>query len=514
MPVGLSETASTSFRATLAVLFHAHYGVISVQIRALRIFGGVLPLPSLKEAATYTEAAKTASIHTFSNRSSLSLTEVEARRSAPSDSSLVSVLGVPIDNVTMDDVLSKIQEWIAEGGFHQIATANTDFLINSIVDDELEEVLSRCDMVLADGMPLVWTSILKGKRLKERVTGSDMVPKLADLSARHGFSIYLLGSTQPSLDGAIAWMEKHYPGVRIAGSHSPAFASLEAMDHEDILRRIETANPDILLVAFGNPKQEKWLSMHRSRLHVPVCIGVGASFDFLAGAVKRAPEWMQHTGMEWLYRVAQEPARLAKRYFKNAFGLAIHLPMELATVAAQVKQYSLPQLLVEDSGNIRVMRVTGNFTGPLAKRFAEETQLALANGSNIVLDLSGSTYVGSDALGLLIRIAARFRYCRRELWLTGLKPLVIRTLRSSRSGAGIRTAPKVADAIRRISASAVVPGVLEFHRGFMIAGPEVRRSDLFRQRGIGRSSATRESRDYRGNDLQDRAPEQLAASNA
>lgn len=443
-------------------------------------------MPSLKEKIDFsTNTDSTATVYT-DRRPFRGVSTAEARTSAPADSSLVSVLGVPIDNVSMDDVLEKIQEWILEGGFHQIATANTDFLINSILDDELEEVLSRCDLVLADGMPLVWTSILKGKRLKERVTGSDMVPKLAGLSARHGYRIFLLGSTQQNLDRATACMERNYPGVNIAGSYSPAFASLDDMDHEEILRRIEAVNPDILLVGFGNPKQEKWLSMHRNKLSVPVCIGVGASFDFLAGAVKRAPGWMQHTGLEWLYRVMQEPKRLARRYVKNAMGLAIHLPLELATVAAQVKQYSLPQLTVEDTGSVRVMRVSGNFTGPLAKRFAEETQLALANGANIVLDLSGSTYVGSDALGLLIRIAARFRYCRRELWLTGMKPLVIRALRTSRSGAAIRTAPKVADALRRISLSSAVPGVMEFSRGFMVARVEAQTIHKFRERNSAR----------------------------
>jgi anti-anti-sigma factor len=139
------------------------------------------------------------------------------------------------------------------------------------------------------------------------------------------------------------------------------------------------------------------------------------------------------------------------------------------------------------------MRVTGNFTGPVTKRFAEETQQALANGANIVLDLSGSTYVGSDALGLLIRIAARFRYCRRELWLTGLRPLVIRALRTSRSGAAIRTAPKVADALRRITQSSAVPGVMEFSRGFMVARMESQAIHSFRERGIARGRTGRHS---------------------
>ncbi len=199
-------------------------------------------MPELLKKPSYREIIRTA-VYPLAKNPHRSVTVREARKSAPSESTLVSVLGVPIDNVSMDEVLGKVQEWIAEGGFHQIATANTDFLINSIVDDELEEVLSRCDMVLADGMPLVWTSILKGKRLKERVTGSDMVPRLADLSARNGYRIFMLGSTQSSLDGAAAWMEAQYPGVAISGTYSPAFASLDTMDHAEILSRIEDARP-------------------------------------------------------------------------------------------------------------------------------------------------------------------------------------------------------------------------------------------------------------------------------
>jgi anti-anti-sigma factor len=174
--------------------------------------------------------------------------------------------------------------------------------------------------------------------------------------------------------------------------------------------------------------------------------------------------------------------------------LALHLPLELATVAAQGKQRILPQLTVEETGGaetgrVRVMRVSGNFTGPLTKRFAEETQTALAEGADIVLDLSASTYMGSDALGLLIRVAARFRFCRRELWLTGLRPPVIRTLRTSRAGAAIRTAPKVADALRRIGQQAAAPSRTEFHRGFLVARGESQPIPPYRQGNSARSSS-------------------------
>jgi len=181
----------------------------------------------------------------------------------------VAILGVAIDNLTMEEVLNVVESKISEGGFHQIATANVDFLINSIHDEELRETLGRCDVVLADGMPLVWASRLLGTSLKQRVTGADLVPQLAKLSARRGYRIFLLGSSEESSAGAAAWMQANFPGVCIAGRYCPEYQPLEEMDHEEILSRIEEARPDILLVAFGNPKQEKWLTMHRYRLKCP-----------------------------------------------------------------------------------------------------------------------------------------------------------------------------------------------------------------------------------------------------
>ncbi len=362
----------------------------------------------------------------------------------------VAVLGVPIDNVTMDDVIARIEQWVEEGGFHQVATANTDFLINALKDAELGDILRRCDLVIADGMPLVWTSRLLGTPLKGRVTGVDLVPRLAELSARRNFRIFMLGATQKSLDGSAAWIEAHYPGAQIVGRLSPPHGPLADMDHEEILGAIEEARPDILLVAFGNPKQEKWLSMHRHRLQVPVCVGVGGSFDFLSGSVQRAPEWMQRSGLEWAYRTMQEPTRLAKRYLHNAVGLLTHLPQQLATYAIQGKQSFLPQLTVEMAGDARILHVTGDFTGPVMARFEEESDQAFSSGAHLVLDLSRSSYIGPDALGLIIRLMGKAKLLKREFWLTGLKPLVGRVVRAARLGPSLRIAPGVTEAMQRM----------------------------------------------------------------
>jgi N-acetylglucosaminyldiphosphoundecaprenol N-acetyl-beta-D-mannosaminyltransferase len=362
----------------------------------------------------------------------------------------VAILGVAVDNLTMEEVLDAVEANIAEGGFHQIATANVDFLMKSIHDEELYETLASCDLVLADGTPLVWASRLLGAGLKERVAGADLVPQLARLSGLRGYRLFLLGAEEESSAGAAEWMEKNYPGACIAGRYCPKHQPLEEMDHEEILSRIEAARPDILLVAFGNPKQEKWLAMHRHRLEVPVCIGVGGSFDFLSGKVSRAPLWMQHSGLEWFYRMIQEPSRLVKRYFGNAVGLLRYLPVQLAAMAMQGKRRQQAQISKETIGSALVLRIDGDFTGALLPRFESDVRSAVLAGSHVVLDMSNTAYIGADALASLIYVMNIARCWKRELWLAGLDRLLVHVVGASRLRLFFRMAPKVAEALRRI----------------------------------------------------------------
>lgn len=362
----------------------------------------------------------------------------------------VAILGVAVDNLTMEEVLHAVEAAIAEGGFHQIATANVDFVMKSIHDEELHETLCRCDLVLADGAPLVWASHLLGTGLRERVAGSDLVPQLARLSAQRGYRIFLLGAEEESSAGAASWMEKNCPGVCITGRYSPKCQPLEEMDHEEILSRIKAAEPDILLVAFGNPKQEKWLAMHRFRLDVPVCIGVGGSFDFLSGKVSRAPLWMQQRGMEWFYRMMQEPSRLAHRYLSNAVGLVRYFPVQLAAMAMQGKRRQQAHVTKEMVGSAIVLRIDGDFTGTLLPRFESDVRSAVLSGSHVVVDMSNTAYLGADALASLIYVMNIARCWKRELWLAGLDRLLIHVVGASRLRLFFRMAPKVAEALRRI----------------------------------------------------------------
>jgi len=365
----------------------------------------------------------------------------------------VAVLGVPFDNVTMCEAIDVIEEKIEERGFHQVATANVDFVINAIRDQSLQEMLCSCDLIVPDGMPIVWASRLMGARLKERVSGIDLIPRLAELASRRRYGIYLLGASERSSRRAAEVLKKRFPKLRIVGRHSPPNTPLSEMDHEAILGRIEEAQPDVLFVAMGHPKQERWLAMHRHRLKVPLCMGVGASLDFLAGEFSRAPIWMQTAGLEWLYRAAQEPRRLAQRYLVDAYGLARHLPAQVAANAVQPRRGWNQTILTDRQGDASIISVSGNLTGWLATEFEQELGRAYQEDRHIVLDLAKTTYFGLDSLGLLVHLAKTMNCRERQIWLTAAPPHVTRVFRAARMNRYFGTAPNISDAINRVRRS-------------------------------------------------------------
>ena len=191
----------------------------------------------------------------------------------------IAVLGLPLDSFTVTGAIEAIEGLILSGATHQIATANLDFWLNSLSDRHLHRILAGCSLVFPDGMPLVWASQLLGCPLADRITGVDMVPRLAELSARKGYSIFLLGGKGDVAERARQLLERRFPGVRVVGTLAPTEEEMAQPDHSEIIRAIQKAKPDILLVALGNPKQEKWIWMHRKRLGVPVAMGVGGSFE-------------------------------------------------------------------------------------------------------------------------------------------------------------------------------------------------------------------------------------------
>lgn len=363
----------------------------------------------------------------------------------------IAILGVPVDNLSMDETVEAIDRLIESDGFHQVATANVDFLMKAIDDEDLMDILHRCDLVLPDGMPLVWASRIMGTPLKERVTGADLLPRLSELSQRKKRRMFLLGATEERSAAAAKWIEKHYPGAILAGRYSPPFGPIKDMDHEHILTMIEDAHVDMLLVAFGNPKQEKWLAMHRNRLRVPLCIGVGASLDFLSGTHSRAPEWMQRSGLEWLHRFGKEPRRMGARYSRNALGILRHLSLQMLAVSTQPRNDTQSRISLYQEDRALVVTIVGQFAGPMVEEFDEALAQSAMGRCSFILDLHLTTSIGVDAMGFLVDLSRKMRDRNNEIWLVGMRPSLRRLFRTAFLHKRLfRLAPKVNDALRRI----------------------------------------------------------------
>ncbi|QEG38551.1 WecB/TagA/CpsF family glycosyltransferase [Roseimaritima ulvae] len=234
----------------------------------------------------------------------------------------VDVWGLPFSQLTLEQSLDCIGQMIADGDPRYLITANLNYVMLADGQPDLWPVNRDAALILADGQPIVWRSKAEMNPLPERVAGSEMIYRLGERSAREGWSLYLLGAAEGVAQACADGLCERYPGCRIAGVESPPFRKLTADEEAAQQERIRAARPDILLVAFGQPKGERWIYERYQQLGVPVSIQLGASFDFVAGAAKRAPKFFQKTGLEWAYRMAHDPRRLVPRYAGNAAFLA------------------------------------------------------------------------------------------------------------------------------------------------------------------------------------------------
>ncbi len=232
--------------------------------------------------------------------------------------SRMKFLNIDIDNVTMEEALSEIDVLIQKGKNSYVVTPNVDHLITLEEDSCFREVYENADLILADGKPLIWISKLKKKPIKEKISGSDLFPKLAEYASKRGYSMFLLGAAEGVAQKAATNLKKKYEGLEVVGCYSPKYGFEKDKDElRKIIDMVKEAKPHILVVGLGTPKQEKFIYRYREKLGVPVSLGLGASLDFEAGNVKRAPKWMREHGLEWFYRMCKEPGRLAKRYIKD-----------------------------------------------------------------------------------------------------------------------------------------------------------------------------------------------------
>lgn len=228
----------------------------------------------------------------------------------------ISLFGIKIDNLTREGAIKRIEELISQRRCSYVLTPNVHHIVTLEKDDGFREVYSNADLIIPDGMPLVWISRLLGRPLKERLAGSDLLVAFCDVAARKRYKLFFLGGSVGAPAKAAKILIKKNPGLRIVGTHCPPFGfENEKEESKRIVEIIKRAKPDVLFIGLGAPKQEKWIGEYREDYQVPVSITIGAAFDFTAQKVRRAPVWIQKIGWEWLFRVSQEPARLWRRYF-------------------------------------------------------------------------------------------------------------------------------------------------------------------------------------------------------
>ncbi len=232
----------------------------------------------------------------------------------------VRFLGIPVHNVDSREALQILEAFILARKPRQVVTVNPEFVMAAQRDAAFREVLLRANLSLPDGVGLLLGARIRGTPLKERVTGVDTVMRMAALAAARGYRLYLLGAAPGVAEEAARRLEATNPGLRVAGT----YAGSPAPEEEDaIIARITAAAPDVLFVAYGAPKQDLWIARNLHRLGVPVAMGVGGAFDFIAGRAKRAPLWMQRAGLEWLHRLVHQPWRWRRMLALPQFLVAV-----------------------------------------------------------------------------------------------------------------------------------------------------------------------------------------------
>ena len=228
----------------------------------------------------------------------------------------IQLMNTKIDNCSMEEALVAIEQLIHENKNSYVVTPNVDHIVKLEKDEEFREVYKNASLILTDGKPLIWIANLYKTPIKEKISGSDLFPRVCEVAAKKKYKMFFLGAAEGVAAKAAENLAKRFQGLNVVGTYSPPFGfEKDEEELEKIIKMIRGVKPDILIVGLGAPKQEKFIYKYREQLGVPVSLGLGASLDFEAGNVKRAPKWVADHGLEWFYRFLSEPKRLFKRYF-------------------------------------------------------------------------------------------------------------------------------------------------------------------------------------------------------
>jgi N-acetylglucosaminyldiphosphoundecaprenol N-acetyl-beta-D-mannosaminyltransferase len=331
----------------------------------------------------------------------------------------IAILGVSFDPMTLAGAVDRIEAMIEARRPNYVVTPNVDFLVQAQHDPELHQILVQADLVLCDGKPLVWASRWLGNALPGRVAGSDLVPVLLQRAAERGWKIFLLGGADGVGAEAAQRIAAAHPSLPKVAYYSPPHRPLAGMNHAEIIGRLRAAQPDLVLVCFGCPKQEKWIFQHYRAAGVPVMIGAGGTVDFLAGRLKRAPLWMRRSGTECVFRLWQEPRRLCKRYAGDLFNFVPALLAQLFHLPARAAKRDAPQNAPSSTAMAYGLKVqaTERFHCDVLRSAPFFWDRAVAQQGHCLLDLGGVQSIDSTGLAFLVHWQRRLAQARRNLIL-------------------------------------------------------------------------------------------------
>jgi N-acetylglucosaminyldiphosphoundecaprenol N-acetyl-beta-D-mannosaminyltransferase len=236
---------------------------------------------------------------------------------APAPVLRVDVLGVGISAIDMGQALEEITRWVQQRELHYVCVTGVHGVMESRRDPELRRIHNASGLTAPDGRPMVWAGRRAGAANMAHMRGSDLMSAVCAMAADRGWSSFFYGGGQGVPELLAERLVARFPGLRVAGTWSPPFRPLTPEEDRSVIELINRCGPDLVWVGLSTPKQERWMAAHREQLNAPAMLGVGAAFDMHAGLMPQAPQWMQRSGVEWVYRLSREPRRLWRRYLRN-----------------------------------------------------------------------------------------------------------------------------------------------------------------------------------------------------
>ena len=336
----------------------------------------------------------------------------------PPEPPLTVLLGLPFHDLTLAETLDFCRSAMQGDHCRYLVTANVDFTTQAYQDADLRKIVFFADRVVCDGMPLVWLSHWLGHPLRERVAGSDMVPKLLEICGNDDCPVYFFGSDEATLLEAKKIVEARYPGLKVVGIDSPPHGAVIEWDNEALCAKMRASGARLLLVCLGCPKQERWICAHHHETGIALSIGVGASLDFITGKQVRAPRWMQKSGLEWFWRMSGSPARLMSRYYKD-FLFLVNAGWHQARSQRRRKTLGALPCPVPPPPPTTVF-TTIAWKGDLHRNKLIGAPLPPDMLRPVMLDASEVSFMDSCGLG---RLASLVRNCRSaKQWLVVVRP--------------------------------------------------------------------------------------------